>query len=208
MGYDLIGYRFIPLPYNGGFRHRLLIQDVRPAAPRPIQRCRTYWVHTNSQFTEMPYQCLLFLFTALSTKDVGAIFITEQGDCQTLKSICIVKIQRDEKKKFLPFFASIFLTGYGHYGKLSLVRLVPWCSGSTCGPVKAEIAGSNPVGTAERNKHPLFRGCFAFILFLSTQNYMGSSVQALQSCSKPFTGKCATSSWLEKYFIRSRMQKY
>ena len=28
--------------------------------------------------------------------------------------------------------------------------MVPWCSGLTCGPVKAEIAGSNPVGTAER----------------------------------------------------------
>ena len=27
--------------------------------------------------------------------------------------------------------------------------LVPWCSGLTCGPVKAEIAGSNPVGAAE-----------------------------------------------------------
>ena len=26
--------------------------------------------------------------------------------------------------------------------------MVPWCSGLTCGPVKAEIAGSNPVGTA------------------------------------------------------------
>ncbi len=24
----------------------------------------------------------------------------------------------------------------------------PWCSGLTCGPVKAEIAGSNPVGSA------------------------------------------------------------
>gem|GEM_PF-5069898 len=32
-----------------------------------------------------------------------------------------------------------------------LNELVPWCSGLTCGPVKAEIAGSNPVGTAERN---------------------------------------------------------
>ena len=31
-----------------------------------------------------------------------------------------------------------------------LNQLVPWCSGLTCGPVKAEIAGSNPVGTAER----------------------------------------------------------
>ena len=26
--------------------------------------------------------------------------------------------------------------------------MVPWCSGLTCGPVKAEIAGSNPVGAA------------------------------------------------------------
>ena len=43
--------------------------------------------------------------------------------------------------------------------------MVPWCSGQTCGPVKAEIAGSNPVGTAifdavlseaqARNRSPL-----------------------------------------------------
>ena len=32
-----------------------------------------------------------------------------------------------------------------------LNHLVPWCSGLTCGPVKAEIAGSNPVGTASSN---------------------------------------------------------
>ena len=41
------------------------------------------------------------------------------------------------------------------HGKLSpacLEELVPWCSGQTCGPVKAEIAGSNPVGTAERKR--------------------------------------------------------
>gem|GEM_PF-3079044 len=29
--------------------------------------------------------------------------------------------------------------------------MVPWCSGQTCGPVKAEIAGSNPVGTASED---------------------------------------------------------
>ncbi len=33
--------------------------------------------------------------------------------------------------------------------------LVPWCSGLTCGPVKAEIAGSNPVGAAENNIDPI-----------------------------------------------------
>ena len=45
------------------------------------------------------------------------------------------------------------------HGKLSpacLEELVPWCSGQTCGPVKAEIAGSNPVGTARNNaKEPI-----------------------------------------------------
>jgi hypothetical protein len=29
--------------------------------------------------------------------------------------------------------------------------MVPWCSGQTCGPVKAEIASSNLVGTAQSN---------------------------------------------------------
>ena len=39
--------------------------------------------------------------------------------------------------------------------------MVPWCSGLTCGPVKAEIAGSNPVGTAENNaKEPIERSVF------------------------------------------------
>ena len=32
----------------------------------------------------------------------------------------------------------------------------PWCSGQTCGPVKAEIAGSNPVGSAKYYKTNLF----------------------------------------------------
>jgi len=31
---------------------------------------------------------------------------------------------------------------------VELSRLVPWCSGLTCVPVKDETAGSNPVGTA------------------------------------------------------------
>ena len=31
-------------------------------------------------------------------------------------------------------------------------RMDPWCSGRTCGPVKAEIAGSNPVGSAQNLK--------------------------------------------------------
>ena len=44
------------------------------------------------------------------------------------------------------------LTLTNAHGKLlpaCLEELVPWCSGQTCGPVKAEIAGSNPVGTAK-----------------------------------------------------------
>ena len=34
-------------------------------------------------------------------------------------------------------------------GRIQSLRLVPWCSGLTCVPVKDEIAGSNPVGTAD-----------------------------------------------------------
>ena len=33
--------------------------------------------------------------------------------------------------------------------------LVPWCSGQTCGPVKAEIASSNLVGTAVADEKTL-----------------------------------------------------
>ena len=40
------------------------------------------------------------------------------------------------------------LTPENAYGIFSPL-LDPWCSGQTCGPVKAEIAGSNPVGSAE-----------------------------------------------------------
>ena len=52
-------------------------------------------------------------------------------------------------------FMLIVLTQPNLHGKLlpaCLEELVPWCSGQTCGPVKAEIAGSNPVGTAERKR--------------------------------------------------------
>lgn len=45
-----------------------------------------------------------------------------------------------------------------------LNELVPWCSGLTCGPVKAEIAGSNPVGTAKNDaKEPIKK--VGFLLF-------------------------------------------
>ena len=37
------------------------------------------------------------------------------------------------------------------------LRLVPWCSGLTCVPVKDEIAGSNPVGTAVRKHSAILR---------------------------------------------------
>ena len=43
----------------------------------------------------------------------------------------------------------------------------PWCSGQTCGPVKAEIAGSNPVGSARNRKFLIktpYLGVFAFTL--------------------------------------------
>src|SRR5438094_364766 len=33
--------------------------------------------------------------------------------------------------------------------KAALLRMVPWCSGLAYVPVKDEIAGSNPVGTAD-----------------------------------------------------------
>ena len=37
-------------------------------------------------------------------------------------------------------------------------KLDPWCSGLTCGPVKAEIAGSNPVGSARVRVHKRVHG--------------------------------------------------
>ena len=46
------------------------------------------------------------------------------------------------------------LTLFGWYDKLGVVReresthSGAWCSGLTCGPVKAETAGSNPVAPA------------------------------------------------------------
>ena len=44
--------------------------------------------------------------------------------------------------------------------------MVSWCSGLTCGPVKAEIAGSNPVGTARKN--PSFTEGFFYVSQLIT----------------------------------------
>lgn len=44
-----------------------------------------------------------------------------------------------------------------------LVALDPWCSGLTCGPVKAEIAGSNPVGSANFKGKTCFQGWFTNI---------------------------------------------
>ena len=49
------------------------------------------------------------------------------------------------------------LTPENAYGIFSPL-LDPWCSGQTCGPVKAEIAGSNPVGSAANNL--VDPGCF------------------------------------------------
>ena len=48
--------------------------------------------------------------------------------------------------------------------------MVPWCSGLTCGPVKAEIAGSNPVGTAR---------------VVSLSNYIAQPVGVLSQVLKP-----------------------
>ena len=45
--------------------------------------------------------------------------------------------------------------------------MVPWCSGLTCGPVKAEIAGSNPVGTARRQLDVFHQVVF----LIAFQNY-------------------------------------
>jgi hypothetical protein len=53
---------------------------------------------------------------------------------------------------FLWFLKHGILTWAGVYDTLlPAPTLVPWCSGLTCGPVKAEIAGSNPVGAAKIN---------------------------------------------------------
>jgi predicted PurR-regulated permease PerM len=52
------------------------------------------------------------------------------------------------------------------------MQLVPWCSGRTCGPVKAEIAGSNPVGTAR--KALLLQGFFCYfdILYIDLIRFL------------------------------------
>jgi hypothetical protein len=50
-----------------------------------------------------------------------------------------------------------------------LEELVPWCSGQTCGPVKAEIAGSNPVGTAKSNNLMIFHQ----VVFFWRQDWAG-----------------------------------
>gem|GEM_PF-17195 len=47
-----------------------------------------------------------------------------------------------------------FLTLNSACDNISRVQ-VPWCSGQTCRPVKAESAGSTPVGTANRQTHPV-----------------------------------------------------
>jgi glycerate 2-kinase len=41
----------------------------------------------------------------------------------------------------------------------------PWCSGQTCGPVKAEIAGSNPVGSARKSKFFIKTPCVGVFAF-------------------------------------------
>ena len=56
----------------------------------------------------------------------------------------------------------IFLTFKIWHDKLCFA-LGAWCSGRTCGPVKAETAGSNPVAPARK------RNCLYGSFFLFTQ---------------------------------------
>ena len=63
-------------------------------------------------------------------------------------------------------------------------RLVPWCSGPTCVPVKDETAGSNPVGTAglvftvllDCSWRPVWMGSRAYATAISSLDAEASSV--------------------------------
>lgn len=57
-----------------------------------------------------------------------------------------------------------------------LNELVPWCSGLTCGPVKAEIAGSNPVGTACIDNLMKFHQVVLIIGFVKGKNKLTSKL--------------------------------
>jgi hypothetical protein len=52
------------------------------------------------------------------------------------------------------------LTGFCTVDRL-IGLVVPWCSGLTCVPVKDEIAGSNPVGTATHARSSSANWCAA-----------------------------------------------
>ena len=73
-----------------------------------------------------------------------------------------MKILRNIRVKSLTLFQA--------YGKLRF-RVDPWCSGQTCGPVKAEIAGSNPVGSAKCNKTWRLRSRFLRLIYLAAQHF-------------------------------------
>jgi hypothetical protein len=60
--------------------------------------------------------------------------------------------------------------------------LVPWCSGLTCGPVKAEIAGSNPVGTASIDNLMTSHQ----VVFVLVSNQTVASVDQLLPVVQPF----------------------
>jgi hypothetical protein len=61
----------------------------------------------------------------------------------------------------------------GYDKLLPAQSLVPWCSGLTCGPVKAEIAGSNPVGAAKVERKTNQKGWFFIILCLCSSQKIG-----------------------------------
>jgi hypothetical protein len=66
-------------------------------------------------------------------------------------------------RKIVKIRADTALTPSRAYGKLlpaceKATCKDPWCSGQTCGPVKAEIAGSNPVGSARKRRRKASTG--------------------------------------------------
>jgi hypothetical protein len=76
----------------------------------------------------------------------------------------------------LPSSPGVFsLTLPGAYDKITRPILEAWCSGLTCGPVKAEIAGSNPVASASQCKGDTSDGVSPLIV--SSLKYLGALMQ-------------------------------
>lgn len=73
-------------------------------------------------------------------------------------------------------------------GKITAGSLEAWCSGLTCCPVKAEIAGSNPVASAEIWRRPMGWRQFIFPHHDTTRLAIG--LHGLLQCEPHAFAKC------------------